>query len=140
MLGMELVSGVEFDATISLGNIIAGIVFIATAVGGIYAIRGNVTALQVTVEQTDKQNVMRFKSIDDESERRFAEIDNMMRDFKTEMKKLTDILIELTRQSGRMDTADARVLAQGQRLDSMFSEMREVQKMLTKLQLAQGVT
>lgn len=113
----------DIDATISLGNIIAGAAFITTAIGGIFAIRVNVASLQTSIEKTDQEN-----------ERRFAEIDNQMRDFRAEMKKLAEVLIELTRQDGRMNTADERLLAQGKRVDSLAESLRELFRMINELQ------
>jgi hypothetical protein len=104
-----------FDMSISLGDLVTASAFAITGVAGVMAIKSSVSTLSIKVDLTDKQN-----------EERFTRIDAQVEDFKIEMKKLGDVLIELTRADGRMNLMDDRVLAQGKRLDSMTEALREL--------------
>jgi hypothetical protein len=105
---------VPLDLTISLGDIITAGAFFVTGLIGVLTIRNSVNVLDTKLDLTDEQN-----------ERRFAEIDNQVRDFKTEMKRLSDVLIKLTEQDGRMNIYDERMLAQGKRIDSLSESVRD---------------
>jgi len=105
---------VPLDLTISLGDIITAGAFFVTGLIGVLTIRNSVSVLDTKLDLTDEQN-----------ERRFAEIDNQVRDFKTEMKRLSDVLIKLTEQDGRMNIYDERMLAQGKRIDSLSESVRD---------------
>jgi hypothetical protein len=103
------------DLSVSLGDIITAAAFVFTGFGGVLAIRSSVSILSTKMDLTDEQN-----------ERRFAEVDNQVRDFKTEMKRLSDVIVRLTEQDGRINIADERMLAQGKRIDSIAETMRDV--------------
>ena len=105
---------VPLDLTISLGDIITAGAFFVTGLIGVLTIRNSVNVLDTKLDLTDEHN-----------ERRFAEIDNQVRDFKTEMKRLSDVLIKLTEQDGRMNIYDERMLAQGKRIDSLSESVRD---------------
>ena len=105
------------ELTVSLGELITAGTFIATAVGAVITIRSNVSTLSKTVELTDKQN-----------EFRFTRIDAQIEDFKLEMKKLGEILIELTKAQGRQNITDERLLAEGKRVDSLAITVRDILK------------
>jgi len=103
------------ELTVSLGDMVTAGAFIITGITGVMAIRNSVSNLSTKIDLTDQQN-----------ERRFAEIDNQVQDFKKEMKRLSDVLIKLTEQDGRMNIVDERMLAQGKRLDSIAQTLRDV--------------
>lgn len=52
-------------------------------------------------------------------------IDAQMEDFKIEMKKLTEIIIEQTRQDGRIANMEVRQLMEGERIDKMENTFRQ---------------
>lgn len=103
------------DLAINLGDMVTAGAFIVTGIASVMAIRTSVSNLSIKMDLTDVQN-----------ERRFAEIDNQVRDFKAEMKRLSDVLIRLTEQDGRMNIADERLLAQGKRIDSLAQTVRDM--------------
>ena len=107
------------EMTVNLGDIVTASAFIITGIAGVMAIRSSVSNLSTKVELTDKQNDVRF-----------VHVEAQIEDFKLELKKLGDILVELTRTEGRMNTADERMLAQGKRVDSIAESLREVYKVL----------
>ena len=88
-----------FDLSISLGSILTIGSFVVVVT--VYIVTGR-TATKVL-------------------DARLELIDAQMEDFKTEMKKLTDILINQATQSGRIDRVEDRQLAEGKRLDELFS-------------------
>ena len=100
---------------ISLGDIVTTTIFAASAITFIVSIQKNGKFLAQKMDIVDEQNEMRFQRID-------AQIE----DSKVEMKKLGDILVELTKHDGRMNTLDERMLTQGKRIDSMASTLRDV--------------
>ena len=108
--------------TVNLGDIVTASAFIITGIAGVMAIRSSVSNLSTKVDLTDKQNDLRF-----------VRVDAQIEDFKVELKKLGDILVELTRTEGRMNTADERMLAQGKRVDSIADSLREIYKTLMDL-------
>jgi|SRR5580700_9587768 hypothetical protein len=109
---MEMAS---FDLTVSLGDVVTTTIFAASAITFIVSIKQNGKFLAAKMDLVDQQNEMRFERID-------AQIE----DSKLEMKKLGDILVELTRQEGRLNAADERLLMQGKRIDSMAETMRDL--------------
>jgi hypothetical protein len=104
-----------FDLTVSLGDVVTTTIFAASAITFIVSIKQNGKFLAAKMDLVDQQNEMRFERID-------AQIE----DSKLEMKKLGDILVELTRQEGRLNAADERLLMQGKRIDSMAETMRDL--------------
>lgn len=102
-----------FDLTISLGSLLTIAGFAVTAVVSVLSIKSSNQLLAQKLDMTANAN-----------DRRFLEIDAQVEDFKVEMKKLGDILIEMTRAQGRQQVADERSLAQGKRIDVVESEMR----------------
>jgi hypothetical protein len=57
---------------------------------------------------------------------RLEMIDGTMEDFKLEIKKLTQVIIEQALQGARLQTLDERTLAQGQRVDDMAKTLRDM--------------
>ena len=103
------------DFSISLGDIVTTTIFAAGAITFIVSIQKNGKFLAQKMDLVDEQNEMRF-----------VRIDAQIEDSKVEMKKLGDILVELTKHDGRMNTLDERMLTQGKRIDSMASTLRDV--------------
>lgn len=103
------------DLSVSLGDIVTTSIFAISAITFLVSIQKNGKFLGAKIDLTDKQNEMRFERID-------AQIE----DSKVEMKKITEILVELTRQEGRLNAADERMLMQGKRIDSMAESLRDV--------------
>jgi hypothetical protein len=58
-------------------------------------------------------------------EARLIIIDAQMEDFKLEMKKFGEIIVEQTRQEGRINNVEARMLMEGQRIDAMENTFRD---------------
>ena len=85
--------------------------------GTVYIVNGKLTSRALAT---------RLDIIDQSNDRRFADIENELKDFKGEMKRLSDVLIKLTEQEGRMNLLDDRMLAQGKRLDSMSQTIKDV--------------
>ena len=102
-----------FDPTISLGNVLTVAGFACTAIIAVMQIKGSNDVVAAKLDLTAKQNDFRFLNID-------AQVD----DFKVEIQKLGELLIQLTRAEGRMNTADDRILAQGKRMDELASDVR----------------
>jgi hypothetical protein len=93
---------------------------IAFMVGGItfvWSVKSNGLVLGTEIKLTDRQNQERFERID-------AQIEN----FAREMKKLGDILVDLTKAEGRQNLADERMLAQGRRIDSLQDAVNHLQQ------------
>lgn len=105
------------ELTVTLGELVTAVTFVATGIAAVLTIRSNVSTLAATVKLNDKQN-----------EFRFSRIDAQIEDFKLEMKKLGEVLIELTKANGRQDITDERMLAQGKRIDSIASTVRDILK------------
>lgn len=103
------------DFSISLGDIVTTSIFAASAITFIVSLQKNGKFLSTKMDLVDEQNEMRFQRID-------AQIE----DSKVEMKKLGDILVELTRQEGRLNTVDERMLMQGKRINSMAETMHDI--------------
>jgi Tfp pilus assembly protein PilN len=57
---------------------------------------------------------------------RLAMIDGQMGDTKTELKKITEILITQTAHTGRMILMEERQLAEGKRMDEMARRMNKL--------------
>lgn len=57
---------------------------------------------------------------------KFIVVDASIEDFKVEMKKLGEVLVELTRQEGRQNLVDERVMAQGRRIDDINVTLRQM--------------
>ena len=57
---------------------------------------------------------------------RLEMIDATMEDFKAEIKKLTQVIVEQALQGARIQTLDERTLAQGQRVDDISKTVREI--------------
>ena len=53
-------------------------------------------------------------------------IDGTMEDFKLEIKKLTQVIVEQALQGGRLQVLDERTLAQGQRVDEIAKSLRDI--------------
>ena len=104
-----------FDLTVSLGDVVTTTIFAASALTFIISIQKNGKFLAAKMDLVDQQNEMRFERID-------AQIE----DSKVEVKKMGDILVELTRQDGRLNTVDERMLMQGKRIDSIAETLRDI--------------
>lgn len=104
-----------FDFSVTLGDVVTTAIFGASAVTFIVSLQKNGKFLATKMDLVDQQNDMRFERVE-------AQIE----DSKVEMKKLGDILVELTRQEGRLNAADERLLMQGKRIDSMAETMRDM--------------
>jgi hypothetical protein len=102
-----------FDLTVSLGDIVALSVAVAGGLGCVFTVRSNVKVLSTVVSETDKRN-----------EERFGRIDAQLEDYKLEMKKLADILVQLAKTDGRLNVTDQRILQEGQRIDKMAETLR----------------
>jgi hypothetical protein len=103
------------DLSVTLGDVVTTAIFGASAITFIVSLQKNGKFLASKMDLVDKQNEMRFERID-------AQIE----DAKVEMKKLSDILVEMARQEGRLNAADERLLMQGKRIDSMAETMRDL--------------
>jgi hypothetical protein len=97
-----------FDLSVSMGDVLTLGGFAVVATVTILTIRSNVDVLGTKVEETDKRNDERFMRID------------------AQLVKLNEVLIDLTRTEGRMNIADERMLAQGKRIDSMATMLRDL--------------
>lgn len=106
-------AGIELSVT--LGDIVTTTIFAGSVVAFIISIQKNGKFLSTKMDLVDRQNEMRFERID-------AQIE----DSKIEMRKLGDILVELTRQEGRLNAADERMLMQGKRIDSIAQTLGDV--------------
>lgn len=104
-----------FDLTISLGSLLTIAGFAITAIISVLSIKGSNELVAQKLDMTAIAN-----------DRRFLELDAQVEDFKVEMKKLGDVLIELTRAQGRQQVADERSLAQGKRIDVLETDIRSV--------------
>jgi hypothetical protein len=90
-----------FDLSISLGNLLTVGAFIIGGIAFAYSIKSDTKIFQM----------------------RFSMIDTQMEDFKDEIKKLVEIVIEQTRQSGRIDRVEERQLQEGKRVDRLEERM-----------------
>jgi hypothetical protein len=106
-MGLELGIGLE--------DVLTLVGFLVIGTGTIFAIRSNVTVLTTKVEETDKRN-----------DERFMRIDAQLEDNKQQMRKLSEVVIHLTRTEGRMNTTDERILVQGKRIDNISKLLNEI--------------
>lgn len=90
-----------FEATISLGNILTMIAFLATGMGVIYSLKGD--------NRVQEQKFLMFAE--------------QMTEIKFEVKKLSDILVQLATQAGRITSVEERLLSQGRRLDENIARV-----------------
>lgn len=90
-----------FDLTISLGNLLTIVAFLGGGMGFAYSIKSD-------TKITDLKYTMIAASIDD---------------FKVEMKKLTEVVVQQALQSKRMDYLEERQTNQGQRLDEAIKRI-----------------
>lgn len=91
-----------FDPTVSLGSLLTIASFLVIVVLYIASVRADTKVLNT----------------------RLGNIDMQMGDFKEEMKKLTLVIIEQTKQDGRISNIETRMLMEGQRIDAMESTFR----------------
>ena len=94
-------AGVSLDLSINLGNILTLVSFLVGGLVFVLAVKSDTRDLATKFEQTNKLY-----------DTRFGYLGGQIEDFKTEMKKLSDILI-------RQNTTDERLLMQGKRIDEM---------------------
>lgn len=93
-----------FDTTVSLGNILTMASFFIAIV--IYVVSG----------------LSSTKVLD----ARLQMIDAQMEDFKTEMRKLAEVVVQQAITTGRLDRLEERQLAEGKRLDSISETIRNI--------------
>ena len=90
-----------FDATVSLGSLLTIASFAVAIV--IYVVSG-LSATKVL-------------------DARLGMIDAQMEDFKIEMRKLTEVVIQQAITTGRLDRLEERQLAEGKRIDAVESKI-----------------
>jgi len=93
-----------FDLTISLGNILTVVAFLLGGIAFAYSVKSDTKILEV----------------------RFTMIDAQIEDFKEEIKKLAEIVVEQTRQSGRIDRVEDRQLQEGKRVDDLVMRLNKL--------------
>lgn len=112
-----------FDVSINLGNLLTIGTFIIGGITFLLTSRESIRILGVKVDATDSANDDRFLRIEAQTE-----------DFKHEMQKLSDIMLQLARTTGRQDLTDERLLMQGKRIDAnsiLINELSgEIRQML----------
>jgi hypothetical protein len=106
-----------FDFTINLGNILTLLAFLVGGIAFVWSVKSNAIVLSTKIDLNEETN-----------ESRFVRIDAQMEAFGLELKKLGEILIELTRAEGRMNTLDERILSQGRRLDALTINVNDLLK------------
>lgn len=104
--------GIEY--TISLGNLLTIASFIVI-----------VTAYVVISRGVGKLLALRLETVD-----------ATLEDFKLEMKKLADIIIEQTRQEGRINLIEQRLMQEGQRLDDFGRNLGDFKNLMIKEKLS----
>jgi uncharacterized coiled-coil protein SlyX len=92
------------EPTISLGNVIAIIATVASAVGFVWAIRVSVTVLDTRLTAQDKT------------------IDAI----RVDVEKLNEVVSDIGRQQTRMDVIDERMQAQGRRFDEHITRFNRL--------------
>jgi hypothetical protein len=70
--------------------------------------------------------IQKFEGI---AERQTAEIT----DLKTDVKQLSQLIIEMTKLSGRLDLMDQRQVAEGKRVDDLQLDIRQILKFMPRL-------
>lgn len=95
-----------FDSTISLGNILTIVSFVVIVI--VYIVSG----------KTDTRIL----------DTRLQMIDAQIEDFKTELKKLTEVLINQALQGGRITLMEERQLAEGRRLDKYETRLAKLEE------------
>lgn len=95
-----------FDVSINLGNILTIGVFL---IGGL---------MFVMTMKSDSRNLSTQVDAESEaSDNRFMRIEAQAEDFKLEMRKLGEVVVDLAKTEGRQNLTDERILAQGKRID-----------------------